>query len=247
MESKYKELSVVDCDEHIEKKGNLSYISWAAAWHMLCERCPDATYKHYEPVTFPSGEMMVSCSVCVGGISHTMHLPVLDHKNKPIQNPNVFQINTSMQRCFAKAISMHGLGLYVYRGEDLPPAEEIDHTAMYEEFLRQHEDNKHNCAVWYSQLSEEEMNAVKEGSPKGKKTATHQLIRDVVTQMHYNFDDYAEKLTEAVQNADVMFIEQLQGELEDYERACVKDRLSSEVKSQYKQVMINAKASKEKA
>ena len=142
---------------------------------------------------------------------------------------------------------MHGLGLYVYRGEDLPPAEEIDHTAMYEEFLRQHEDNKHNCAVWYSQLSEEEMNAVKEGSPKGKKTATHQLIRDVVTQMHYNFDDYAEKLTEAVQNADVMFIEQLQGELEDYERACVKDRLSSEVKSQYKQVMINAKASKEKA
>ena len=240
-------MSVVDCDEHIEKKGNLSYISWAAAWHMLCERCPDATYKHYEPVTFPSGEMMVSCSVCVGGISHTMHLPVLDHKNKPIQNPNVFQINTSMQRCFAKAISMHGLGLYVYRGEDLPPAEEIDHTAMYEEFLRQHEDNKHNCAVWYSQLSEEEMNAVKEGSPKGKKTATHQLIRDVVTQMHYNFDDYAEKLTEAVQNADVMFIEQLQGELEDYERACVKNRLSSEVKSQYKQVMINAKASKEKA
>jgi hypothetical protein len=89
------------------------------------------------------------------------------------------------------------------------------------------------------------MNAVKEGSPKGKKTATHQLTRDLVTQMHANFDDYAEKLTEAVHNGDVVFIEQLQGELEDYERACVKDRLSSEVKSQYKQVMINAKANKE--
>ena len=51
-----------------------------------------------------------------------------------------------MQRCFAKAISMHGLGLYVYRGEDLPPAEVIDDTAMYEEFVRRYEENKHNCA-----------------------------------------------------------------------------------------------------
>jgi hypothetical protein len=245
MENNFKALSQVDCGEFIEKKGQLSYISWASAWQKLCEHCPDATYEHHDWITTPSGEVMVFCTVTVGGVSHKAHLPVLDHKNKPIQSPNVFQLNTSMQRCFAKAISMHGLGLYVYRGEDLPPAEEIDHTAMYEEFLRQHEENKHNCAVWYSQLSEEEMNAVKEGSPKGKKTATHQLTRDLVTQMHANFDDYAEKLAEAVQNGDVMFIEQLQGELEDYERACVKDRLSSEVKSQYKQVMINAKANKE--
>ncbi len=247
MESKYKELSVVDCDEHIEKKGNLSYISWAAAWHMLCERCPDATYKHYEPVTFPSGEMMVSCSVCVGGISHTMHLPVLDHKNKPIQNPNVFQINTSMQRCFAKAISMHGLGLYVYRGEDLPPEEAVDNTAMHNEFLRRYEENKHNCAVWYSQLSEEEMSAVKEGSPKNKKTATQTLVREVVAEMHVNFDDYAERLSEAVLKGDAMYIEQLQGELEEYERNCVKERLSSEIKQQYRTVMENAKAMKEQS
>ena len=82
------------------------------------------------PVTFPSGEIMVSCTVTVDGVSHRMHLPVLDHRNKPIQNPNVFQLNTSMQRCFAKAISMHGLGLYVYRGEDLPP------TSIYDETIK---------------------------------------------------------------------------------------------------------------
>jgi len=247
MESKYKELSVVDCDEHIEKKGNLSYISWAAAWHMLCQRCPDATYEHHEPVTFPSGEMMVSCSVCVGGISHMMHLPVLDHKNKPIQNPNVFQINTSMQRCFAKAISMHGLGLYVYRGEDLPPTEAIDKTEMYNEFMRRYEENKHNCAVWYSQLSEEEMSAVKEGSPKNKKTATHQLSRDLVTQMHANFDVYAEQLSIAVQKEDVTSIGQLWNELVDYERRCVFGRLSQESQALLNKLIKRAIALKEQS
>ena len=122
MESKFKELSVIDCGEYIETipQGNrkLSYISWSDAWQLLKEKCPDANYEHHEPVTFPNGEMMVFCTVTVNGVSHRMHLPVLGNKNQPLKNPNVFDINTSMQRCFAKAISMHGLGLYVYRGED---------------------------------------------------------------------------------------------------------------------------------
>lgn len=237
MESKFKELSVVDCGEFIEKKGSLSYISWASAWQLLKEHCPDATYEQHDPITFPNGEMMVFCSVTVGGIAHKMQLPVLDHRNSPIQNPNVFQINTSMQRCLAKAIGMHGLGLYVYRGEDLPPAEEIDNTAMYEEFNRRYLENKHDCAVWYSQLSEEEMSAVKEGSPKGKKTATQTLLRDLVTLMHSNFDEYARHLGEAIQKGDIVAIKQLQEELNDYERNLVKHRLSDEDKQQLRKLM----------
>jgi hypothetical protein len=251
MESKFKELSVIDCGEYIETipQGNrkLSYISWSDAWQLLKEKCPDANYEHHEPVTFPNGEMMVFCTVTVNGVSHRMHLPVLGNKNQPLKNPNVFDINTSMQRCFAKAISMHGLGLYVYRGEDLPPTEAIDNTAMYNEFMRRYEENKHDCAVWYSQLSQEEMSAVKEGSPKNKKTATQTLVRELVAKMHVNFDDYAERLSEAVIKGDAMYIEQLQGELEEYERNCVKERLSSEIKQQYRTVMENAKAMKEQS
>lgn len=247
MESKFKQLSVVDCGEFIEKKGNLSYISWASAWDLLNKHCPGATYEHHEPVTYPNGEMMVSCSVAVDGISHTMHLPVLDHRNKPIQNPNVFQINTSMQRCFAKAISMHGLGLYVYRGEDLPPSEEVDGEAMYEEFAHRYEQDQHACAVWYSQLSEEQMSAIKDGSPNRKKTATQTQVRELISQMHATFDEYAENLRQAVQKGDVLAIQQLQGELDDYERTCVKDRLSGEEKHQYRNVMSNVIAMKEQS
>jgi ribosomal 50S subunit-recycling heat shock protein len=89
------------------------------------------------------------------------------------------------------------------------------------------------------------MSAIKDGSPKNKKTATQTLARDVVAQMHVNFDDYAEKLSEAVLKGDAMYIEQLQGELEEYERNCVKERLSADIKQQYRVVMENAKAMKE--
>ena len=89
------------------------------------------------------------------------------------------------------------------------------------------------------------MSAVKEGSPKNKKTATQTLVRELVAKMHVNFDDYAERLSEAVIKGDAMYIEQLQGELEEYERNCVKERLSSEIKQQYRTVMENAKAMKE--
>jgi hypothetical protein len=251
MESKFKELSVIDCGEYIETipQGNrkLSYISWSDAWQLLKEKCPDANYEHHEPVTFSNGEMMVFCTVTVSGVSHRMHLPVLGNKNQPLKNPNVFDINTSMQRCFAKAISMHGLGLYVYRGEDLPPTEAIDDTAMYEEFMRRYEENKHGCAVWYSQLSEEEMSAVKEGSPKNKKTATHQLSRDLVTQMHANFDDYAEQLSIAVQKEDVTSVGQLWNEMVDYERRCVFGRLSQEVQASLNNLIKRAIALKEQS
>ena len=249
MESKFKQLSEIDCGEYIEKipqgQRELSYISWPDAWQLLKKNCPDATYEHHEPVTFPNGEMMVFCTVTVSGVSHRMHLPVLGNKNQPLKNPNVFDINKAMQRCFAKAISMHGLGLYVYRGEDLPPSSEADSEAMYEEFAHRYEQDQHACAVWYSQLSEEQMSAIKDGAPKGKKTAVQSLTRDLVTQMHATFDEYAENLRQAVVKGDVLAIQQLQGELDEYERTCVKDRLSGEEKHQYRNVMSNVIAMKE--
>jgi len=62
----------------------------------------------------------VFCTVHAFGVSRTAQLPVMDHRNKPIPNPDAFQVNTAMQRCLAKAIALHGLGLYIYAGEDLP-------------------------------------------------------------------------------------------------------------------------------
>ncbi len=110
----------------VEKKNNLSYISWAKAWSALCDKYPDATMeKHCNEQGFPyfkdeNGWCFTKVTVTVGGKSITEMLPVLNYANKPLQNPNSFEVNTSLQRCLAKAIALHGMGVQIYSGEDLP-------------------------------------------------------------------------------------------------------------------------------
>lgn len=121
--SSFEKLAAVNVSEKVEKKNGFSYLSWAWAWDKLMRLAPDASYEYPEPKTF--GEtMMVYCTVTAFGKARTAHLPVMDHRNKPIANPDAFQVNTAMQRCFVKAIALHGLGLYLYAGEDLPATDE---------------------------------------------------------------------------------------------------------------------------
>ena len=117
--SKYNELRKIDVSEHIEKKNNLSYLSWAWAVDTLLQHDPLATWEYKEPAKF--GEtLMVFCSVTAFGKTMTAQLPVMDYRNKAIANPDAFSVNTAMQRCLAKAIALHGIGLYIYSGEDIP-------------------------------------------------------------------------------------------------------------------------------
>ena len=69
---------------------------------------------------------MVFCTVKAFNKEMTAQLPVLDFKNQAIKNPNAMQLNTAMQRCLAKAISLHGIGLYIYQGEDLPEGDVLE-------------------------------------------------------------------------------------------------------------------------
>lgn len=121
--SNYVELAKINVNDKVEKKQKFSYLSWAWAVDTLMRADPTANWEYREPVTFPDGTMMVFCTVTAFGVARTMQLPVINHSNKPITNPNAFDINTSMQRCLVKAIALHGLGLYLYAGEDLPPDE----------------------------------------------------------------------------------------------------------------------------
>jgi hypothetical protein len=117
--SKYKELRKVDVSSHIEKKNNLSYLSWAWAVDILLQQDETATWTYADPKQF-GDTVMVFCTVTAFGKSMTAQLPVMDYRNKAIPNPDAFAVNTAMQRCLAKAIALHGLGLYIYAGEDLP-------------------------------------------------------------------------------------------------------------------------------
>jgi hypothetical protein len=129
----YTELAKINVNEHVEKKGKFSYLSWAWAVDTLKKAHPDATWDviRQDGMPYIKTELgyFVEVAVTVEGITHSQIHPVLDNNNRPIASPNSFQINTSIQRALVKAIALHGLGLYIYAGEDLPDVEGEDDVA----------------------------------------------------------------------------------------------------------------------
>jgi hypothetical protein len=115
-------------NEHTEKKANLTYLSWAWAWAEALKADPKATYKveMFDGKCYMdiNGTFMVWVTVTIFDKSMTCQLPVMDHRNKAIPKPDAFQVNTAIMRCMTKALSLHGLGLYIYAGEDLPENED---------------------------------------------------------------------------------------------------------------------------
>ena len=124
----YQEIRTINVNENTEKKGKFTYLSWAWAVDQLLQLDPQATWEYKDPVYFAE-TLMVFCSVTAFGKTMTAQLPVMN-MNKAIANPDAFQVNTAMQRCLAKAIALHGLGLYIYAGEDIPDEEEVDLTGQ---------------------------------------------------------------------------------------------------------------------
>ncbi|PEE33762.1 hypothetical protein CN271_20760 [Bacillus cereus] len=134
IENYFSKLAQIDCTEHVEKKGRFSYLSWAWAVKKLREVDPTATWevKRFDGVPYLKTDCgyFVEVEVTVQGLPLSQIHPILNNQNKPIAEPNSFDINTSIQRCLVKAIALHGLGLYIYAGEDLPEIQEPMITAQ---------------------------------------------------------------------------------------------------------------------
>jgi hypothetical protein len=126
------ELLKINVNEHTERKNNLTYLSWAWAWAEVLKCDPLAKWDLHtfgegadcQPYMRVGKTAMVVVDVTIKGVKRHCQLPVMDHRNKAIADPDAFQVNTAIMRCLAKAIAMHGLGLYIYAGEDLPEGEE---------------------------------------------------------------------------------------------------------------------------
>jgi len=139
-------LLTLNVNDHTEKKANLTYLSWAWAWAEALKADPKATFKvemfNDKCYMDINGTAMVWVTVTMFDKPMTCQLPVMDHRNKAIQNPDAFQVNTSIMRCMTKALSLHGLGLYIYAGDDLPdgaePESNIDPNTMTDLFLAIH-------------------------------------------------------------------------------------------------------------
>lgn len=127
MANYFEELNSVNLTEKIEKKNGLSYVSWSYAWQEVKKRFPEATYTIYENndglFYHTDGKTCwVKTGVTVTDIEHIEYLPVMDFKNKsiPLESVTSMDVNKAIQRSLTKACARHGLGLYVYAGEDLP-------------------------------------------------------------------------------------------------------------------------------
>ena len=162
----------INVNDHTEKKGGLTYLSWAWAWAEVLKHDPSATWIVYnygpdgsqQPCMWIGDTAMVHTSVTISGLRRECMLPVMDNRNSAVKNPDARKISDAIMRCMTKAIAMHGLGLYIYAGEDLPQAEpepdenqakldarttELDELALYLIDCHKNDKDMDAIAIWY--------------------------------------------------------------------------------------------------
>jgi hypothetical protein len=131
------ELLSLNVNDRVEKKGNLSYLSWAWAWAEVLKFDPAATWavveygpeNNRQPCCWIGDTAMVHTTVTIKGVERSCMLPVMDNKNNAVKNPDARKISDAIMRCMTKTAALHGLGLYIYAGEDLPQVEDEETTA----------------------------------------------------------------------------------------------------------------------
>ena len=130
MASVFETLNAVNVNGHTEKKNNLTYLSWAWAWCEVKKAYPDATYKVYETpegcIYWTDGRTCwVKTGVTINGLENIEYLPIMDFRNNsiPVDKVTSMDVNKAIQRSLTKCCARHGLGLYIYAGEDLPEGE----------------------------------------------------------------------------------------------------------------------------
>ena len=132
----FEKLSAINVNKHVEKKKDLTYLSWAWAWSEVKKACPDATYKIGETEYDDALGFMCHTTVTIEGETLEMWLPVMDGANKSmlkrsytystrygdkqVEAATTFDINKTIMRCLVKNLAMFGMGIYIYAGEDLP-------------------------------------------------------------------------------------------------------------------------------
>lgn len=131
MENYFVKLNSINVNDRAEKKNGLTYLSWAWAWAEVKKLHPTATYTIYENASgcfyHTDGKTCwVKTGVTIDGLEHVEYLPVMDYRNAsiPLDKVTSFDVNKAIQRSLTKAVARHGLGLYIYAGEDLPETEQ---------------------------------------------------------------------------------------------------------------------------
>jgi hypothetical protein len=212
----YSTLSQVDLSKFTEKKMGLTYLSWANAWGVLMKHFPSSTYQILPSETYYDGSVMVWVEVTICDHRRKMWLPVMNHKNQAICNPSSRDVSDANMRCLVKCLSLFGLGLYIYQGEDLPRQEERDYTddqmTQFKALLEF--DDAMGMAVFMRGLEEKAQAALFNAAPQGKKTEVKNKVREMLSSAQAVAKEYADGIKEAIQNQDVTALIEYKSELD---------------------------------
>ena len=219
-------LSAINCNEHIEKKGQFSYLAWTWALAMTREHYPDMTHAPQPDVIYADGSMEVRCTVSIEGQTHPMWLPVLDFKNKAIQNPNAFDINSSRMRCLVKCLAMFGLGHYIYAGESMPQVDEFttEQKTRYIELMAS--EDGWGMKAFGSEVGNDIMTALFNDAPQGQKTKQKALCNRIVTEANTELKNSLGGIQAAIENNSADSVVEILAECVEVEREFVVKGLS---------------------
>lgn len=190
--SVFQTLNAINVENKIKEKGGLTYLPWASAWAEVKKVYPDATFTIYEQIIDEHGNTRpwhtdsnsgwVKVGVTINGSEIIEILPIMDFKNKnvPLDKITSVEANKSIKRCFVKACAHHGLGLYIYEGEDLP--EEISKTQELQEEIK-------TLAFKKVKLSDKAKEKVEQLCKEAQKKANPELSDDLISGDYTLIDD----------------------------------------------------------
>jgi hypothetical protein len=223
----FRILSDIDVSQHVKQKGQFSYLSWPFAIQTLGEHHPDAeiAVKRFILPDNPDVEVpymqtplgyFVEVAVTIGNVTRSQIHPVLDYQNQPVDKPTNFHINTSLQRCLVKAIALHGLGLFVYQGEDLPinaPDYTEEQFEIFNELIA--EGDELGLYVFSQNIPLNAAIALHNSFPKGQKGKMKELVNKMLDKGKVIIDQYVDEAGRAIRTDDVTALKELINEAGD--------------------------------
>ena len=206
----FSKLNSINCNDKTEKKNGLTYLAWAYAWGEVKKLFPDATYTIYENAQgwfyhTDGNTCWVKTGVTINGIEHIEYLPVMDFKNRsiPVEQVTSFDVNKAIQRSLTKAVARHGLGLYIYAGEDLPDEGEQQEVAIQPSKAvtarRTAKANSPKPAA-YEPMPQETYWKIVAAYARGKQTKTGGDYRDTWIKITHAGQEQIEKFDHDVEN-----------------------------------------------
>ena len=206
----FSKLNSINCNDKTEKKNGLTYLAWAYAWGEVKKLFPDATYTIYENAQgwfyhTDGNTCWVKTGVTINGIEHIEYLPVMDFKNRsiPVEQVTSFDVNKAIQRSLTKAVARHGLGLYIYAGEDLPDEgeqQEVPSQPSKAVIARRTAKSNSPKPAAYEPMPQETYWKIVAAYAQGKQTKTGGDYRDTWIKTTHAGQEQIEKFDHDVEN-----------------------------------------------